>query len=167
MPVVEKTKLSEQLKGRLLWEERDGEILVRPENDEAFLITVEEAIAACRSARDTDQAGNIIKFKIQFDRLLNTLGKWIHERSSKIARAFVTIRDAGLLFLIVHKEQQYDSIIEDELTVLDMAIAQSGEFAMIRLSVLCLPSCDDHSIGSFVGAGSLEYPINAPTHAAA
>ena len=129
----------------LKWVERDRKILIEDADQDRFSITVEEAIEACK-------AYNIEKrvlFRKQFDMLLDFLGGWSYHRKNKLAKVFLTIRDAGLLFLVVTKRKTYDEDFEEELTQLDLEIANSDNFSEILLSVQALPLCSESNYDSF------------------
>ena len=73
----------------------------------------------------------------------------------------MTVRDAGLLFLIVLNGTEYDSDFESELTRLDIEIANDSDFDLISLSVLALPKCDTVAVESFLSSKmKLRYAID-------
>jgi len=136
----------------LSYEEKGRQIVVTPEDNDRFVTTVEHAIAACQMQQESEE------FAKQFDRLLRRLAGWIVEQQDKIKEAYLTVRDAGLLFLVVRKEKHYDRELTDSLTDLDIEIAQSSEFNLVRLSVLALPNASKDSVYSFILPGlSLVY----------
>lgn len=128
----------------LHFEDDGGVVRVTPEDNDLMIMSVHEAIIACRAF--TDQ----IRFKSQFDSLLNYLGGWIKARERKISSATLTTRDSGLLLLIVTKGTKYDSEFELEITDLDIQVANDSDFAMIDLSVLAIPACPAEAVRSFV-----------------
>lgn len=130
---------------RLKWSEKDQKILVEGADEDRFSMTVEEAIEACKVY---ERAKKTI-FRKQFDMLLDFLGAWSHTRKNKLAKVFLTIRDAGLLFLAVTKRKTYDANFEEELTQLDLEIANSEDFSEILLSVQSLPLCSQSNYDSF------------------
>jgi len=139
---------------RLKWLERDRKILVEDADEDRFSMTVEEAIEACKVYEREKQ----LLFRKQFKMLLDFLGEWSFKRKDKLAKIFLTIRDAGLLFLVVTRRKTYDDNLERELTELDMKIAQSGDFSEVWLSVQSLPHCDKNGYDSFCNSEwTLEY----------
>lgn len=67
-------------------------------------------------------------------------------------------RNAGLLFLVVMKRKTYDQSFENELTRLDLNVAQEDGFSKIALSVQVLPNCNKENYESFCSSeGTLEY----------
>lgn len=120
-----------------------SQVIVTPQDEDRFLLSVQEAAEACR-------AGNkAILFKRQFGRLLKRLALWLGQYEEGVSRAFVTIRDAGLLFLVVQKTKAYDRDFENALTSLDIEIARDSNLDMVNLSVLALPSTSEDSYQSF------------------
>jgi hypothetical protein len=128
----------------LNYEERDNFITVVPENADLFYMTVDKAIEACKAFNFAS------KFSAQFDKLLNRLAEWLNENKYYYKDAFLTVRDAGLLFLIVLKSKKYDDMFEDILTDLDIEIARDKRFDTIKLSVLAVPDMDIHQVASFM-----------------
>jgi hypothetical protein len=129
---------------QLNWQEKNSVVTVIPGDEKLFYITIEKAIEACRAKNES------VIFINQFMRLLNKLALWNKNHENDISNAFLTVRDANLLFLIVKKSVKFDSEFEDELTDLDIEIAQDKKFNKIKLSVLALPQTDFHSINSFL-----------------
>ena len=128
----------------LHFEDHAGTVRVIPEDSDLMILSVNEAIEACRAF---DQQ---LQFKRQFDMLINTLGAWLQARKDRIAEAFVTTRDAGLLLLIVTKAPKYDTQFESDVTDLDIQIANDSDYKLIDLSVLALPKCPQESVYSFL-----------------
>lgn len=128
----------------LKYEDRDGSVVVTPDDEDRFMITVEAAIRACQAYHQ--QA----VFRMQFKQTLQKVAEWLRAHESHVGQAYVTVRDAGLLFLVVRKQPQYDSGFEDDLTDLDLQIAQDPDLNLIRLSVLAIPPCTDDGVNSFL-----------------
>lgn len=129
---------------RLDWSEKDRKVIVAPKDNDKYMRTVEEAIEACKAY------DNKIRFWEQFKIVLDDLGKWSKDRTQKLDHAFLTVQDAGLLFLVVTKRKTYDDMLESELTDLDLKIANDSDFTSISLSVQSLPSCSMDGISSFL-----------------
>lgn len=122
----------------------DGTVRVIPSDQDLMILSVNEAINACRAFTEAT------RFKVQFDTLLNTIGKWLTTNQSSVAQAFLTTRDAGLLLLVVMKGEKYDSALEKEITELDIRIANDPDCQLIDLSVLAIPNCPKDSLQSFL-----------------
>jgi len=132
--------------------QRDGTVVVTPADQDRFALTVEEAVKACRAYEQASA------FRHQFQILLRMLADWIGQHRDQVAEAYVTVRDAGLLFLVVKKVPQYDDALEDQLTELDLAVAQDPNLDLIRLSVLAVPPASQEAIDSFLASGfTLQY----------
>lgn len=128
----------------LHFEDDTGKVRVTPADNTLLLLSVEEAIAACRAFKKQ------LEFKGQFDQLINTLGVWLKARRDRVAQAFLTTRDAGLLLLIVTKSAAYDQAFEADVTELDIQIANDTDYHLIDLSILAIPNCQQESVHSFL-----------------
>jgi len=131
---------------QLKFSDKDRKVIITMENEDRFSMTVQEAALACKLA-DNRQ---LFKFRSQFKNLLNELAVWIQKNRKKVFKAFMTVRDAGLLFLIVRNEVPFDRDFEDQLSDLDIAIAQNENYSLINLSVLALPRCSPSAGFSFL-----------------
>jgi hypothetical protein len=138
----------------LHFENQDGKVRVAPADRDMLVMSVNSAVEACRAYRDQ------IVFNDQFHLLLSRLGQWVRERAAKIANAFLTTRDDGILFLIVMKEKQFDGEFEEELTQLDIDIANDGDFALIRLSVHAVPNCTEDEFRSFLASKAIRFNVD-------
>lgn len=125
--------------------EDDGaHVKVIPANKDVMMLTVRAAIAACRAYDEQ------LKFDDQFKQLLPTLGAWLGERRNRIVRGCLTVAETGLMFLVVLKDKHYDPEIEDELTELELAIANDSDFSLLRVGALAIPQLDDAAIQAFL-----------------
>lgn len=136
---------------RLHHSDGDEQIEVVTNKNDVIYMTVEAAIKACKDQVERED------FTRQFDDLLDKLREWIESQKQDVAEAYVTLRDTGLLFLVVRKTRRFNQALEDALTELDVFIAQSDMFNLIQLSVLALPAADRDAIDSFLGASKLNY----------
>jgi len=130
---------------RLKWSEKHRKIIVEGADEDRFFISVDEAIEACKIYDREKKA----LFRKQFEDLLDFLGEWAHQRRNKLEKVFLTIRDAGLLFLLITKRKTYDEHFEEDLTNLDLEIANSDEFSEVLLSIQALPFCNKSNYESF------------------
>lgn len=128
----------------LHFEEKTGIVRVTPGDDTLLLMSVEEAIHACRAFKRQ------LEFKGQFDQLLKCVWQWLTARREKVSNAFLTTRDEGLLLLIVTETSERDETLESEITELDLQIANDADYRLIDLSVLAIPKCPKESIQSFL-----------------
>lgn len=129
---------------RLDWSEKDRKVIVAPEDNDKYFSTVKEAIEACKAYE------NQVRFAEQFKSVLDELGKWSKDRTRRLEHVFLTVQDASLLFLVVTKRKTYDAELENELTDLDIRVANDPDFASISLSVQSLPSCSTDGYSSFL-----------------
>ncbi len=156
MTMRNKAKSAEPI--RLVSRDKGRQVLVCPEDEDRFLLTVQEAIQACRAHKPQDRAAIDKGFNLLKDRL----GQWAYRHRDQIHKAFLTIRDAGLLFLVVGKQRHRDNSLEDDLTDLDLDVARTEDLEMIPLSVLAIPRCNQSSYRSFINPSlSLVYQLNA------
>jgi hypothetical protein len=129
-------------------------VMVEDKDEDRYLLTVEQAIEACGAHNKEKRA----IFKRQFENLQAHLGQLTSERKGKVKKVFLTIRDAGLLFLLVTQKKTYDQDFEAELTRLDLEVANSCDFSEIQMSVQALPLCDEDNYYSFCNPEwTLEY----------
>lgn len=129
---------------KLNYQEKGRRVLVTPEDEDRFGLTVQEAIDACR-ARD-----HSYKFTKQFEAMLEVLMTWYHCHDADVDKAFLTVHDSRLLFLVVTKHTAYNAEFEDELTKLDLEIAQNEKYDVVVLNVLALPPVSMQALSSFL-----------------
>src|SRR5437763_816836 len=75
----------------------DAEVMVHLESGDMFTLPLKAAIDACGSVE------NVQRFGKQMEILLARLADWIGQHAGDVEEAYVTFRDAGLLFLVVRK----------------------------------------------------------------
>ena len=138
------------------WELReDGRVKVTGPDKHTMVLPIEAAIQACRALKDQ------ILFGDQFDLLLDHLAEWVQQRQPDLKAAYLTVCDTGLLFVAVRNTRQYDTAFEDELTELDLEIANDTAYDLIRFDVQGLPDVPQESVRSFLSAKTtLRYPVN-------
>lgn len=129
---------------QLHYRQKNSGVMVTPHERDRFVVTVQEAINACSSAEQT------CRYVRQFDGLLTKLETWLKQNQAKVERAFLTVREGGLLFLVVRREVECDPEFTDELTRLDVAIASDDAFDAIQLDVLALPNVPERVAKSFL-----------------
>ncbi len=122
----------------------DAEVVVTTEAGDVFTLPLQAAIQACGSAEKVNL------FRKQFGSMLGMLSTWLDANSAAVQQAFVTFRDAGLLFLVVRNASRFDDAFEDSLTDLDLAVAQDENLGLIELSVLALPKSSQESVAAFL-----------------
>jgi len=133
---------------------KQGRMVIRSKDRTRFSAVVRQAVAACGAHRRKDQ----VVFRKQFENLAGLLGGWVHKRRTRLAKAFLTVWDTGLVFIIVSKERAYNAGLEHDLTHLDIKVAQSKDFSQIALSVQALPCCSSTGYEHFCNPkATLEY----------
>ena len=138
---------------QLDWGDGERPITVTPKDQDRFTTTVQEAIRACKAELSS------AKFMEQFrSGLLERLAAWIRDHAEKVAGGYITIRDSTLLFLVVRKMAGWDGKFDDDLTALDVDIANDPKLDLIRLNVISLPKGSDAAASSFLDPEfTLEY----------
>jgi len=132
---------------------KDKKVLVVPEDEDRFLVSVDAAVKACQAADKTLQFGRQFR-----DILLPRLGLWISDRADKLKKAYLTVREEGLLFVAILARAEYDRELEDDLSELDIAVARDPHLDLIDLEVLALPNASDAAHASFLNPeATLEY----------
>lgn len=116
------------------------------ESGDMFTMPLKAAIDACGSVE------NVQRFGKQLDTLLARLGAWIGCHSDDVQEAYLTFRDAALLFLVVRKTRKFNEPLENSLTDLDIEIAQDESLNLIKLSVLALPQTSEENVRSFLSS---------------
>lgn len=140
----------------LHFQNEGGQVRIVPPDRDVMAMPIEMAIEACRAFRSQ------IRFKDQFDLLVNRLAAWIGQWRSELAAAYLTIRDFGLLFLVVTRSKEFHSQIEEAVTDLDLEIAQDDDYDLIRLAMHVLPICDPELVQSFLSRDmALQFNVNS------
>ena len=129
---------------RLTYHQKDRQVVIVPENQDLFMMSVDQVPRACQQAAKGYEFGN------QFKAMLERLAKWIMERRLKINRAFVTVRDASFLLLLIQKERRFDEKFEDDLSDLDVEIACDDALKLLCLNVMALPHVSKEAYASFL-----------------
>lgn len=136
---------------QLDWRQQNRRIVVTPEDEDRYILTVQEAIRSCRVAEQS------VLFDRQFRTLRDHLATWIRDNLPKIGRAFLTVHDGEWLFLVLTRLPKCDERFEEELTKLDLEVAQDRRFHLLRFNVLALPDVSEQALRSFISTRTLEY----------
>jgi hypothetical protein len=129
--------------------ENAQQVMIKPDTDDRFIMTVDAAIRACQAG---DQS---YRFGQQFTDLIGHLTQWIKERSEAIKTAAVTVRTSDILFYVMQKDVPHDDTLVTDLTELDLEIANSEEFDLIELNVMSVPCVSDGSSDAFLSSGQV------------
>lgn len=107
------------------------------------VMTMEQAVRACHAYEKQ------ILFRDQFDALLSHLAGWWFKRADKVSRAIVTVRESGLLLVLVQSQVELDIQLEADITELVSDVINDSRFELIRLDALSLPACELDDVTSF------------------
>jgi hypothetical protein len=129
---------------QLKWEQKDGTIVVTPNDQDRYLVKVGKAIEILRQHEREQQFGR------QFSVLNKRLAAWLEEHSDKCARAFLTAGESTLRFIVVRKEVRFDSEITDALSELGVEIANDPDLNLIKVATRALPFASDEALQSFL-----------------
>lgn len=144
---------------QLDWAAEAGAVTVTPRNPDRYSLKMQQAIVWLQ------RAGEPHAFDAEFRLLLNRLAEWLHHRVG-VRNAFVTIRDGGLMLVVVTSSATYDEAFEDSLTELDIEIAKDVDLARLRLDVFSLPDASQSALESFLNPEFiLEYASLEPPNA--
>jgi len=135
---------TEQRASILLHHLNQAEAQIVAEDNDQFLWTVQEVVRACKAQGRFADVGK------QLRTLLQKLRDWCNSHPDDIREAYLTVRDSGLLFLLVRKTKPFNEALEEALTDLDLEVANDNDFDLIRLSVLALPATSEESVRSFL-----------------
>lgn len=140
MSTATKTEFVQQM----IWRREDGVITVTPEDESRFSIKLNKAIEILREAGKQDS------YRDQFRLLARTVAQWLSERQDKVKKAYLTVRDGMLSFVVVRNQVPFDDALEDDLSELDLKIAKDVDLDLIKLCAIALPLASDEAISSFL-----------------
>lgn len=129
-------------------EDRDGRVRVVFPDKHIMVLPTEAAVRACGAFKDQ------ITFQDQFYHLHQRIAEWLKDHKDLVERAYLTVRDNGLLFLVVQNETRYNDVVEEALSDLDLLIANDDDFRLIRFDVQSLPLTSEESTTSFLARGN-------------
>lgn len=127
----------------------DSPVMVIPRDEDKFCVTVEEAVKACRMV----DAG--YSFVRQVAELREVLANWIDSRRESIQSAYISFREAGILFVVAQTGTARDNNLADQLSDLDIEIANDERFDLLNVDVLSLPRCSQDSMTAFLASGNV------------
>ncbi len=137
---------------QLVWEQKDGIVTVTPRDNDRFAIKVGKAIQVLQQV-DCRQ-----KFQEQLQLLNKELAGWL-EGHDEVKAAFLTLRDGCFAFVVARETAEYDEDFEDELSALDVRLAQDVDLNLIRLNTISLPCASASTLQAFLDPNfALRYP---------
>ena len=128
---------------QLDWSNDNGQITVTPRDEDRFTIKMRRAIEVLQRAEKGDL------FNTQFQLLMSILASWTSQRQD-VERSYITIRDGRLAFVVVRNESAYCEEFEDELSDLDIRIANDVDLNLIELDAIGLPKISSPALKSFL-----------------
>ena len=132
-----------------IFEGDSGQVLINQLNGDRFVLSIQEVINASGAfSRQRDLSK-------QFDILFQKLGEWSSLRRDAIRSSHLTIRDSGFLFVVVQKGTAFDEPLSNDLTDLDLEIAENRDLDLISLDVLAIPNSSSESLAAFISMESL------------
>jgi hypothetical protein len=133
----------------VLYEEQGGQVQVVRKNRDQFFLSLGEAVAVFAAF-----ASSRVDFRSQMSDLLDKLSDWVRSREDKIKSACFTVRpDNSSLFVVTQKDVPFDETLSDELTDLDIEIANDEAYSLISLDVLAIPAVSRESANAFLSSG--------------
>jgi len=128
---------------QLDWRNEGGIATVTPRDQDRYVVKVRTLVERLH------KVGHIEAFEEKLTLLQKELASWLVDRTD-VAKAFLTLRDGGLLFLIIKKNSDYNESLEDELTDLDIQLAKDRDLMPLSVDVLALPSVSDVAVSTFI-----------------
>lgn len=129
---------------QLNYADGDLQVCVTPKNQDRFAIKIELAIEFLKEGIVRE------RFPKQLNLLMNQLSSWIISRDKEISRAYLTMRDESLCFLVERRVATYDESFEDALSDLDIQISDDSDLEGIRFCSMALPPISDDALESFL-----------------
>lgn len=111
----------------------ETKVVVEPDDEDRFVLTVREAAQACKQAQDDKE------WQAKFNNFLVYLEKWAETHSQKIRTVCVTVADGALNILIATSGESYDVDFDDIITELDITLVK--EFPWLVAEVMQVPQC--------------------------
>jgi hypothetical protein len=127
-----------------LRQEDGGSVMIHTKEGDRFSLPINDVVNGCQFK------DKINEFCQQVGALLDRLAGWLVERQSEIEGAYVGLEPEGAIFVVVRKAKAFDPAFEDALSILDLEVARSEDFNLIKLRVLALPCSTQETVASFL-----------------
>ncbi len=135
--------------------EHDDVQVIRLDGDR-FVTTAQEAIDFL------SLAGRAVEFQRQLKELLDRLYQWVDERKQRIGSAYIVFGGDGVTLVIVQRAVTFDFPFEEELTDLDIVVANEQLFRLIPFNTLLVPKVGEAVLKSFLSSGQImQHHLNA------
>ncbi len=128
---------------QMICHKKGDQVVVEAKDGDRFVVQTKKAIAALKAI------GGARSFEAQLGLLLNRLAGWAIDQAG-ISNVFLTLGDGGFLFLAIKDDVEYDEVLEESLSDLDLDLANSPDLDMIRLDVMALPKVGEVALDSFL-----------------
>jgi len=136
---------------QLDWQDDEGQVTVTPANEDRFMLQMRTAIEVLQQSKQVEE------FQLRLKVLMNALAVWLKSQED-VEKAYVTIRDGSLAFVVVRSTSRYSEEFEDAITDLEFEIANDPDFSGIDVEVIGLPSISKSALDSFLHDNfSIEY----------
>ena len=135
--MTEKTEESAQAEPIRLDFQSVQKVIVSDDHGDRWVTTVREAALACRSVQGFKE------WEQEFEAFLGHIHEWAKAHADIVSAAFVGISSEGLTGVILTKGQEYRLDFDDEVTTLDIELAQ--RFPNCRADVLQSPEGEPES----------------------
>lgn len=129
---------------QLDWLDVDGQVVISPSDGDRYGLKVRRAIELLQKTQYRDD------FEKQLQILNKLLFQWLSTRWDDIDKAFMTVRDGDLAFIVVTQNDEYNEQFEDDLSELDIQIANDVDLNLINLTSISLPSVSAEALDSFL-----------------
>jgi hypothetical protein len=120
-----------------------GYVTVVPSDEDRFTINIRHAV------QSLSVSSRLEEFRDQFNLLLKELGQWLSLRDDW-RDAFVTLRDGALVFVVVRNSVLYSDEFEDDLSDLDIRIANDQALELVRIHSVALPPVPACTLDTFL-----------------
>lgn len=126
-----------------------GEVVVTPQDQDRFVMTVQVAVNACRAHNDQ------VVWREQFLHFAAAIHDWCKSRASKLRAAYLSVRGSGLAVFILTKEPTFDFEFNREVSALDLELMR--KFPRCPAELLQMPAVDEQELSGFLDvAGALQ-----------
>ncbi|MCG8408852.1 MAG: hypothetical protein MI923_26910 [Phycisphaerales bacterium] len=117
-------------------------VLISPENEDRFVLSCKETIQAVQSGLGE------IAFQAELKELIKHISEWVTKRIESLHACYLASRDGDLVVFSVPKSDQYDNLLADELTELDVELAE--KFQYWRCQVVQIPGKSSTELAAFL-----------------
>ncbi len=127
-----------------LREAHGGRVLITPKKGEAFGLSIDDVVRACRSQE------KIGLFTQQLGELLERVAIWLAERGAEVHKAYFGLEPDGAVVVVVRADKKFNPDFETALSDLDLLVAEDPAFDLIKLRIFALPYSSDETVASFI-----------------